>query len=107
MVVYDPMEASRWAKMESLSLNDQYQDEQDAAKPTKNTQQAPKTPSNPAQKSKAKSQEASNVADENTDSREAPLRAELETVKRMNQVIEGVTASLEKAKSNMNVCRKN
>lgn len=38
-----------------------------------------------------------------TDAREAALRAELAGVRQINTVIEGVVASLEKAKENMEV----
>lgn len=37
-------------------------------------------------------------------SREAALQYELETVRNINQVIEGVLSSLHRAKSNMSVC---
>lgn len=40
---------------------------------------------------------------ESQDARDAALRKELESVKAVNKVIEGVIASLEKAKGNMNV----
>lgn len=38
------------------------------------------------------------------ENREAALKQELENVRKINQVIEGVVDSLEKAKSNMDVC---
>jgi len=38
------------------------------------------------------------------DDREAALRKELENVRGVNRVIEGVVESLEKARSNMDVC---
>jgi hypothetical protein len=38
------------------------------------------------------------------EAREAALRNELESVRNVNRVIEGVVESLEKAKSNMGVC---
>jgi hypothetical protein len=38
------------------------------------------------------------------EAREAALRQELDNVRKINQVIEGVVESLEKAKSNMDVC---
>jgi hypothetical protein len=37
------------------------------------------------------------------EAREAALRQELENIKRINQVVEGVVESLEKAKANMDV----
>ena len=40
---------------------------------------------------------------DDADNREAQLRLELENVRRVNQVIEGAVASLEKAKNNMSV----
>lgn len=38
------------------------------------------------------------------EAREAALRRELESVRNVNKVIEGVVESLEKAKNNMDVC---
>ena len=38
------------------------------------------------------------------EAREAALRKELESVRNVNRVIEGVVESLEKAKNNMDVC---
>ena len=110
------MESSRWANMENLSLSDLRARNHDGsgkeslqAQPTKqpkSMQQAPTDPSNSSLKTKSRLQEASSEVDTGADSREAALHAELETIKRMNGVIEGVTASLENAKSNMNVCRR-
>lgn len=107
------MDQSRWAKnMENLSLSNDHQDDEldfdsppkQNTKPNANTQQAPKTPANRSQKTKAKTQDTTKISDSDNDSRDDALRAELESVRRMNQVIEGVTASLEKARSNMDVC---
>ena len=41
---------------------------------------------------------------ETSESREAALRKELESVRQINKVIEHVVMSLEKAKGNMDVC---
>ena len=41
---------------------------------------------------------------ESSESREAALRKELESVRQINKVIEDVVTSLEKAKGNMDVC---
>lgn len=41
---------------------------------------------------------------ETSESREAALRKELESVRQINKVIEDVVTSLEKAKGNMDVC---
>jgi hypothetical protein len=41
---------------------------------------------------------------ETSESREATLRKELESVRQINKVIEDVVTSLEKAKGNMDVC---
>jgi hypothetical protein len=41
---------------------------------------------------------------ETSESREAALRKELESVRQINNVIEDVVTSLEKAKGNMDVC---
>lgn len=43
------------------------------------------------------------MPDDQSEARDAALRAELEGVKRINEVVEGVLSSLEKAKSNMGV----
>jgi hypothetical protein len=43
-------------------------------------------------------------AEEASKERDAQLKLELENVRKINQVIEGVVESLEKAKSNMGVC---
>lgn len=39
------------------------------------------------------------------EAREAALRGELESIRNVNKVIEGVVESLQKAKDNMEVCR--
>lgn len=58
---------------------------------TPNTPKTPKTPKTPANP---------NV----TFDREAALRKELEGVRNINAAIEGIIATLDKAKGNMNVC---
>lgn len=106
------MDQSRWANtMDNLSLSDNYNDDEtDFDSPTKqtiksssNTQTGPKTPAKRSQKIKTQAQDATKISESDNDSRDNVLRAELESVRRMNQVIEGVTASLEKARSNMSV----
>ncbi|KAI9716076.1 MAG: hypothetical protein M1828_000487 [Chrysothrix sp. TS-e1954] len=83
--------------LSSLRLNDSHDTRTSSAhnsRPTSSSQ--PKTPANP------KSRPNNNTTtSEATDSRDAALRAELESVRRVNQVIEGVLGSLEKAKGNM------
>lgn len=51
--------------------------------------------------SKARGKESHYTAEE---AREAALRQELESVRNVNKVIEGVVESLQKAKDNMGVC---
>lgn len=41
---------------------------------------------------------------DDTENRDAALRAELASVQRINEVVEGVLESLEKARGNMGVC---
>lgn len=105
------MEDSRWAPdIRKLSLtDDQEKDTLFTPLPTKsnpkpaNQQQAPKTPANPSHKHKSDVKQETDAGLSNEDPREVALRAELASVRRINAVIEGVTASLEKAKSNMSV----
>lgn len=106
----DTMDQSRWAhKMENLSLSDsQDDDDMFAISPEKSATSKPnnyQTPKTPATSSTSAGKQARTEADDaQSDSRDAALRAELESVRRINAVVEGVTASLEKARSNMEVC---
>lgn len=56
----------------------------------------PKTPSNPPPPSTSR-------YDDSEEGREANLRRELEGVRNINELIEGVVGTLERAKGNMNV----
>jgi citrate lyase synthetase len=58
------------------------------------------TPVEPFEVNRGRMQESRLSAEE---SREAALRQELENVRKMNEVLEGVYSSLEKAKNNMEV----
>jgi hypothetical protein len=58
------------------------------------------TPIEPYEVNRGRTQESRLSAEE---SREAALRQELENVRKMNKVLEGVYSSLEKAKNNMEV----
>ena len=71
---------------------------------------SPSKVSKPAQKSNTKSSESNAPAQRNGESkydaeqaREASLKKELESVRSINEVIEGVVSSLESAKGNMDV----
>jgi len=58
------------------------------------------TPIEPTQVTRGRAKESRLSAEE---SREAALRQELENVRKINEVLEGVYSSLEKAKNNMEV----
>lgn len=58
-------------------------------------QSRPKTPNNPHPRYDDQ---------DHSDAREAILRRELEGVRNINELIEGVVGTLERAKGNMNVC---
>lgn len=58
------------------------------------------TPIEPVEVNRVRMQESQLSAEE---SREAALRQELENVRKVNEVLEGVYSSLEKAKNNMEV----
>ena len=70
------------------------------ASPTKGqqTQDLPETPKRP------RTPANQNAPFDAEEAREAALRKELEGVRNVNQVIEGVISTLEKSKGNMNVC---
>lgn len=98
--------------MDDLSLSDTTADDiethnsttKQPSKQPASAQQPPKTPANQSQKKgNTKAQDAPKQAAPDDSPRDAALRAELESIRRTNQVIEGVTSSLEKAKSNMSV----
>lgn len=61
---------------------------------SKELPERPKTPSNPP---------PTNRYDDSEDAREANLRRELEGVRNINELIEGVVGTLERAKGNMHV----
>lgn len=71
-----------------------------AAKTTSRTQQAAHDTPAGAAADKARAKESHYTTAEE---REAALRRELESVRNVNKVIEGVVESLEKAKNNMDV----
>lgn len=71
-----------------------------ARKTKKKTQDAGASPSEAAAGSKARAKESHYSTEE---AREAALRRELESVRNVNKVIEGVVESLQKAKDNMEV----
>jgi len=50
------------------------------------------------------SKESRYSTEEAREAREAALKQELESIRKINQVVEGVVESLEKAKGNMEVC---
>jgi len=72
----------------------------DARSKSKPTTEANGIPVEPFEVNRGRMQESRLSAEE---SREAALRQELDNVRKMNEVLEGVYSSLEKAKNNMEV----
>jgi hypothetical protein len=73
---------------------------------------SPSRASKPKQKSSPKSESSNVLPQRNAESkydaeqaRDAALRKELESVRSINEVIEGVVSSLDAAKGNMDVCK--
>jgi len=79
-------------------------------KPTPHQDSTPETPANPTHTSSSRRvQDYNNVShgasmnDSDREARHGALHAELESLRRMNQVIEGVISSLDGARGNMAV----
>jgi len=79
-------------------------------KPAQPQQSTPETPANPTNTNPSRRQQDNNNAshgasmnDSEREARDAALYAELESLRRMNQVIEGVITSLDGARGNMAV----
>lgn len=70
---------------------------------SKSTMPANGKPTEQTQQSKVRPEESRYDAEEAAKERDVALRQELENVRKINEVIEGVVESLEKAKSNMDV----
>lgn len=91
--------------MDDLNLSDSDSDALfDTPAARKNKQRAPAAAAeggDGAAAGKARANESHYTAEE---AREAALRRELESVRNVNKVIEGVVESLQKAKDNMGVC---
>ena len=91
--------------MDDLSLSDSDSDAlfdtPAARKGKKKAQEAGADTGEAAGAGKARGKESHYTAEE---AREAALRRELESVRNVNKVIEGVVESLEKARNNMDVC---
>ena len=87
--------------MDDLNLSDSDTDALfDTPAARKNKQRAREPGADAADEGKARAKESHYTAEE---AREAALRRELESVRNVNKVIEGVVESLQKAKDNMGV----
>lgn len=96
--------------LSSLSLSDRDHSRRQNASPNRKrnpsqpettTQQPPKTPAN---RGTAPTPRTNGARTEEDEARDAALTAELEGLRRINEVVEGVVRSLERAKENMDVC---
>lgn len=85
-------------EMDKLDLSDSYNEDLFAS-PSRASKQNPK----PAAKNTDASQRNGESKYDAEQAREASLKRELESVRSINDVIEGVVSSLECAKGNMNV----
>lgn len=97
------------SRMENLDLSDQDTEDLFASPSRKKTKthkakrsvsEVPQTPSSSNQNNATPGQSRFDAEE----AREAALRKELEGIRNINEVIEGVVGSLEKAKGNMDVC---
>lgn len=93
--------------MDDLSLSDSDTDAlfdtPAARKNKKNAQDGGVDPAEGAAAGRTRTKESHYTTEE---AREAALRKELESVRNVNKVIEGVVESLQKARNNMDVCIK-
>jgi hypothetical protein len=74
------------------------------ASPSKVSKPSQKPPTRPAESASAGGQRNGESKYDTEAAREANLKRELDSVKNINEVIEGVLSSLETAKGNMEVC---
>lgn len=88
--------------MDALNLSDSDSDVLFDTPAARKNKEKPADADEGAASSKGRTKESHYTTEE---AREAALRRELESIKNVNKVIEGVVESLQKAKDNMEVCR--
>lgn len=86
--------------MDNLTLSETDSKRKRNAIPPPLQQQPPKTPAN---RSTAATPRTNGASNDEESARDAALNAELESLRRINEVVEGVIASLDRAKANMDV----